>query len=153
VDPGVEDGEAAGRGLQGPGDVGPVSVLGEVTAGPGPQGVQDGVVVDVGGQDDDGHIGVLGREPAGGADAVQDGHVQVKQDRVGPVLGHKLQRMLPIRRGADHVDTREPAEQQDEAFADAGLVVSDDDAQRRGPVGPHGPDGAGHGVPSCGRAS
>src|ERR1019366_6262810 len=45
VDPGGEDGEAAGRGPQGPGDVGPVSVLGEVTAGPGPQGVQDGVVV------------------------------------------------------------------------------------------------------------
>ena len=70
MDAGVEDSQAACRGLQRPGDVGAVRVFGEVAAGPGPQRVKDGVVVDVGGEDDDGDAGVLGSQPASGADAV-----------------------------------------------------------------------------------
>src|ERR1700733_9236553 len=73
---------------------------------------------------------MLGGEPAGCADAVKHGHVQVEQDRVGPVLGHQLQRLLAVRGGADHVDAGQAAEQQDQALADAGLGVGDDEAQR-----------------------
>ena len=40
VDAGVKDGQAAGRSLQGPGDVSAVGILGEVAAGSGPQRVQ-----------------------------------------------------------------------------------------------------------------
>ena len=71
-------------------------------------------------------------EAAGGADAVKHGHVQVEQDRVGLVLGHQVERLLAVGGGADHVDAGQPAEQQDQTLADAGLVVGDDDAQRPG---------------------
>ena len=73
---------------------------------------------------------MLGREPASGADAVKHGHVQVEQDRVGLVLGHQFKRLLAVGGGADHVNARQPAEQQDQTLADAGLVIGDDDAQR-----------------------
>ena len=88
---------------------------------------------------------MLGDEAAGGADAVEHGHVQVEQDRVGLVLGHQRQGLLAVGGGADHVDAGQPAEQQDQALADAGLVVGDDDAQRT--VGGHraaGRRAAGH---------
>ncbi len=52
------------------------------------------MVIGVGGEHDDGDAWVLGGQPAGGADAVQDRHVQVEQDRVGLVLGHELQGLL-----------------------------------------------------------
>ena len=42
---GAQDRQAAGGGVQCPGDVGAVGVLGEVAARAGPQGVQDGPVV------------------------------------------------------------------------------------------------------------
>ena len=74
--------------------------------------------------------------------------MQVEEDRIGLVFGHQVKRLLPVRGGADHVDAGEPAEQQDEAFADTGLVVGDDHAQRRGPGEPAGGDG--HEVTSCG---
>jgi len=105
---------------------------------------------------------MLGRQPAGSGDAVKHRHVQVEEDGVGLVLGHKLKRLLPVRGGADHVDAGQPAEQQDEALADAGLVVGDHHAQRRRPVEPTDPadpaepadpaDPAryGHDVTSCG---
>jgi hypothetical protein len=73
---------------------------------------------------------VLGGQPTGSTDAVQDGHVQVEQDRIGFMLSHEFQRLLPVPGGADHLDVAQPAEQQDEALTHAGLVISDDDAQR-----------------------
>ena len=57
--------------------------------------------------------------------------MQVEQDRVGPVLGYEPERLLAVRGRADHVDAREPAEEQDQALAHAGLIVRDNDAQRR----------------------
>ena len=66
------------------------------------------------------------------------------------MFSHLVQRLLPVRGGANHVDAGEPAEQQDEAFADAGLVVGHDDAQR---CGPGGVGGDGHDVTSCGRGA
>jgi hypothetical protein len=80
------------------------------------QSVEDGTVVGIGGEHDDGDIGVLGGQPAGGADAVQDGHVQVEQDRIGLMLGHELQRLLPVRGGANHLDVGEATEQQHKAL-------------------------------------
>ena len=44
---------------------------------------------------------MLGDEAPGGADAVQHGHVQVEQDRVGLMLGHQVQRLLEGNPGAD----------------------------------------------------
>ena len=128
---GVEDRQPARRRVQRLGDVGAVGVLGEVAARAGPQRVEHRAVVRVGGEHDDRDLGVLGGQPADGADAVQDGHVQVEQDRVGLVLGHEVQRLLPVRGGADHLDVGQPVEQQDQALAHAGLVIGDDDAQRR----------------------
>jgi hypothetical protein len=58
--------------------------------------------------------------------------VQVEQDRVGLVLGHEPQRLLPVGGGTDHLDVVVPAEQQDQALAHARLVIGDDDAQRSG---------------------
>src|SRR5262252_4302238 len=137
---GVDDRQAARRGVQRPGDVSTVGILGEVAAGAGVQGVQNGTVVGVGGEHDDRDAGMLGGQPADGADAVQDRHVQVEQDRVGLMLGHKFKGLLPIRGGADHLDAGQPAEQQHQALAHAGLVISDDDAQRRA----RGASGDGH---------
>ncbi len=51
------------------------------------------------------------------------------------LLGHQGQRLGAVRGGADHVDAGQSAKQQDQALADAGLVVGDDDAQ--GLVGGH----------------
>ena len=69
--------------------------------------------------------------------------MQVEQDRVGMVLGHKRDCLLPVRGGADHLDAGQPAEQQHQALTHAGLVVGDDDAQRSAV----GCTGGGHGVP------
>ena len=57
--------------------------------------------------------------------------MQVKQDRVWLVLGYQPQCLLAVRGRADHVNARQPAEQQDQALAHAGLIVRDNDAQRR----------------------
>ena len=57
--------------------------------------------------------------------------MQVEEDRVGLVPGDELDRLLPVRGGRHDLDARQPAEQQDQALADAGLVVGHDDAQRR----------------------
>ena len=57
--------------------------------------------------------------------------MQVEQDRVGVVLGHEVQGLLPVRGGADHLDVGYRVEQQDEALAHAGLIIGDDEAQRR----------------------
>jgi len=132
-------------GLQGAGDVGPVGVLGEVAARARLQRLDDRAVVGVGGEHDDRDPGMLGDEAAGGADAVEHGHVQVEQDRVGLVLGHQGQGLLAVGGGADHVDAGQPAQQQDQALADAGLVVGDGDG-RAGRLSPafQGVDG-----PAC----
>ena len=130
VHAGVEDRQPAYRRAQRPGDLGVVGVLGEVAARAGPERVQDRAVVRVCAEHDDRDLGVLGGQPADGADAVQDGHVQVEQDRVGVVLGHEVQGLLPVRGGADHLDVGYRVEQQDEALAHAGLIIGDDEAQR-----------------------
>jgi len=49
------------------------------------------------------------------------------------VLGHQLQRLLAVGGRPYHVDIGQPAEQQDQALAHAGLVISDNHAQRRTP--------------------
>jgi hypothetical protein len=76
---------------------------------------------------------MLHRQPADDADPVQHRHPQIEQDRVRLVLGHQLQRLLAIGGRPDHVDIGQPAEQQDQALAHAGLVISDNHAQRRTP--------------------
>jgi hypothetical protein len=111
VHPGAEDRQAAGCRTQRLGDVRAVGVLGEVAARAGVQGVQDGVVVGVRGEHHDGDVRVLGGQPAGRADAVEDGHVQVEQDRVGIVRGHQVQGLLPVRGGACHLDAGQATEQ------------------------------------------
>ena len=61
--------------------------------------------------------------------------MQIEQDRIGLVFSHQFQRLFAVRGGAHHVDAGQAAEQQDQALADAGLVVGDDDPQRL--VGSH----------------
>jgi hypothetical protein len=83
---------------------------------------------------------MLGGEDLGGGGAVEDRHVQVEQDRVGLVLGDKVDGLLPVGCCGDDLDAGRHAEQQDEAFPHAGLVVGDDDPQNGGPgsaVGSH----------------
>src|SRR5262249_51188757 len=118
-----------GRGLQRPRDVGAVGIFGEVAARASAERLKDGRIVRVGRKYHDRDAWLLGHEPPGCADAVEHGHVQVKQDRVGLVLGYQVQRLLAVRSGADHVNAGQPAEQQYQALADAGLIVGDDDAQ------------------------
>jgi hypothetical protein len=97
--------------VQRPSDVGPVGVLGDVAAGAGPQRVQDQVLVDVRGEHDDRDVRVLGGQPPGGRDAVEDRHPQVEQDRVRPVRGDLLHRLLAVGGRADHLDVGQPTEQ------------------------------------------
>ncbi len=130
VHAGIEHGQPGHGGLQGPGDVGAVGVLGHVAAGSGPERLEHVGVVDVGGEDHDGHLRVLGDQAAGGADAVQHRHVQVEQDRVRAVLGHLGDGLLAVGGRPDHLDAGQAAQQQDQALAHAGLVVGDDQAER-----------------------
>src|SRR5580700_3898371 len=76
LDGGVQDRQAAGGAVQGPGDVGAVGVLGEVAACAGAEGGQDRGVIGIRGQDDDGYLRMLGGQRQGGLDSVDDGHVQ-----------------------------------------------------------------------------
>ena len=72
---------------------------------------------------------------AGRLDAVQDGHVQVEQDGVGPVLGDQVDGFLAIGGGGHYLYVGEKVEQEHEPLAHAGLVVSDHDPQRRRRLG------------------
>ena len=80
---------------------------------------------------------MLGDQAAGGADAVQYGHVQVEQDGVGVMRGHLGQRLLTVGGRPDHLDAGQAAQQQDQALAHAGLVVGDDHAERGRGLGGH----------------
>ena len=95
-------GQAARRAAQRRGNVGAVGVLGEV-ARPGPEGRQHGAVIGVGREHHDGDLRVPFSKDAGRLDAVQDGHVQVEQDGVGPVLGDQVDGFLAIGGGGHYL--------------------------------------------------
>jgi hypothetical protein len=116
----------------------PAGILGEVAAGAGAQGGENRRVVGVGRQDHDGDLGVAPGQPARGLDAVEHGHVEVEKDHVGMLAGDGFEGRLAVGRGGDHLDVGEQAEQHDESFAHAGLVVGDDDPQRCRPAGHRG---------------
>src|SRR5580765_5700524 len=89
LDLGGKVGLAAVQGQQGLFDLLGGGVLGQVAAGSRLQGREEGVVVGVGGEDQDLGVGEFGADAAGGLGAVQVRHPQVHDDDVGPV-GHCL---------------------------------------------------------------
>ena len=128
---GVEDGLPGGGGVQGAGDLGAAGVLGEVAQGAGVQRGQDVGVVGEGGEHDDLGVGVLGADPGGRGDPVDDGHGKVHQHHVGVQLGGQGDGLFAVGGGADDLDAGGQAEQGDQAFPDRGLVVGDQHPQRR----------------------
>jgi hypothetical protein len=128
----VEHGKAGYGAAKRVGDVAAIGVLGEVAAGSGLACGQHGGVVGVGGEDDDGDSGVLLGQQAGRLGAVEDRHVQVQEDGIGVVFAGEVEGFSAVGCSGDDLDVVEQAEHQHQAFADAGLVVGHDDAERPG---------------------
>jgi hypothetical protein len=124
--------------VDGLGDVCSARVLGEIAASACLQRGKDRRVVVIGGQHHDGDVGVPFGQPAGGLGAVEHGHVEVEQDHVGVGPGSEFECLLAVGRGGDDLEIGEQAKQQDKSFADGGVVVGDDDPQRRGRAGHRG---------------
>jgi hypothetical protein len=77
---------------------------------------------------------MVGPDAAGGLHPVQAGHVQVHQHDLGIGGGDGVDRGRAVLGLAHHGDPGQRAEQQDQAFADGGLVVRDDHGHRLGVV-------------------
>lgn len=133
----VQNREAGDSAVQRLSDVKPVGVLRQVAACPGSERLQDRSIVGVSGEHDDGHLGVFGGQAPSRFDSVQHRHVQIEQNGVRVTVAHLLESLLSVGRRADHVDIGQQVEHEYQAFADTGLVVGDDDPQRRqGPLSP-----------------
>ena len=128
----VENGLPVDGTVKGASDVGPAGVLGEVAAGTSSQRVEDGGVVGVGGEHDDGDARVHCGEPPGGLDAVENGHVQVDEHGVGLVLFGKREGFDAVGGRADDGDLGQQVEHEDEPVTHRGLVVRHDDTDRFG---------------------
>ena len=96
LDRGVDRGAASLGGCERGGDFWARGVLGEKTASAGAEGLDDAVIVGVGGQDDHFRRGAALGEAAGGFDSVAAGHAQVHQDDVGVQLLDKRERFLAV---------------------------------------------------------
>jgi hypothetical protein len=94
----------------------------------------------------DGHIAVLlargvspvqahlnrvgGGDLAGGADAVEIGHLDIQHQHVRAQGDRRADRIAAGGRGGNHVDARNGAEQRRQAIADDGMVVGERDPDR-----------------------
>ena len=105
-------------------------VLGQVTAGAGPQGGEHGSVVGVGGERDHLDLGHAFAQQAGGLDAVAAGHPQVHEDDVGEQFGGQGDGLGTVTGGTHDIDIRQQAQHQGQPFPDHALVVSDEHAHR-----------------------
>src|SRR6185369_5846951 len=74
-------------------------------------------------------------DAAGGLRAVASRHVQVHEDDLRVLRRDGLDGGLAVLRLADHRDPGQGAKQQDQALADGGLVVRDDNAYGVGVLG------------------
>ena len=70
----------------------------------------------------------LGRDPLGGGDAVQDGHLHVQDDQVGPLALGQLDGLLPVG-GLPHDVVPLVDQHLREVHADQRLVLGDDDSR------------------------
>jgi hypothetical protein len=121
-----------GGAVQRLGDLAAICVLGQVAPGAGLQRGDDRVVVGVGGEHDDRHLGMLARQPLGRADAVEHRHVQVEEDRVGLVLGDRGERLLTVGDRGDDLEVGHHVEHHLQPLADDRLIVCDHDSQTVG---------------------
>ena len=76
----------------------------------------------------------LGRDPLGGRDPVEDRHLHVQDDQVGPQLLGELDRLLAVAGLADDVVAL-LGEHLGEVHPDQRLVLGDDDAAHAGVAG------------------
>ena len=136
-DPGVQRRVTAGDRTDGVEQVLRVGVLQHVAHRPGVEHVDDPVGVGERGQHQ--HLGRARTDDlAGGADAVQLGHLQVHQDDVGLELGGAGHRLDAVRL-ADHLEVGVGREQLDQAHTHHRVVVDHEHTHRRpGMPGPGG---------------
>ncbi len=83
------------------------------------------VIFVVGGQDDDGDLGVVAAQVADGGDAVHVRHLQVHEDDLGPRLGDKAQTVRPVDSFAHDLDRLRRFKDQPQSLADDEVVVDD----------------------------
>jgi hypothetical protein len=127
--------------LGGPGDGGQdlvaVGVLQDVARGPGDEHAADDLLVLVARERDDPEVGEVRLEQTRGLDAVHRGHPDVHQDHVGRERTHEREGLRARARLAHHLEVAGLEEGQ-EGFAEAGVVVHDENPDR-----PTVPDRAG----------
>ncbi len=112
-------------------------VLGQVAAGAGPQRVDDGAVISVGGEHEHLDVRVVFSEETGGLDAVAAGHAQVHQYDIWVLLGRQRQGLCAVGGQADDLDAFEQPQQSAESLADYALVVGEEHANGLGHAGTH----------------
>jgi hypothetical protein len=109
-------------------------VLQQVAVGPGPDGRDHLLRPAEAGEHEDADRRTLGPQPADGLDAVDARHHQVGEQHVRPGLLDQPDRGGAVAGLADH---REPLglQERPQTLADDGVVVGDDDPDRRLAVG------------------
>ena len=114
-----------------------VGVLQDVARGPGDEHAADDLLILVARERDDPEVGEVRLEQARGLDAVHRWHPDVHQDHVGRERTHEPEGLRARARLAHHLQVAGLEEGQ-EGFAEAGIVVHDEDPDR-----PTVPDRAG----------
>ena len=84
----------------------------------------------VAGERDEAEARMILPEPGDGGDAVDDGHVQVDDDRVRFELVGELDRVQPVARRARHRQGRLVLDERAERVEEVGVVVHEEDTHR-----------------------
>ncbi len=118
---------ARGGCLERPCDGVAVGVLRQVAEGAGRESTCDGLVVGIRGEHDDLRSRMSVADGGRGGDAVETRHPQIHEDDVRVGGRRQLDGFLPVGGRSHDLDPGHEPEQGDEAVADDGLVVGDDD--------------------------
>ena len=106
-------------------------VFGEVAAGSGLKGREEGGVVGVGGENEHLRLRLCAPDLSGCLDTVNLRHAQIHQNDVRSLSGDHFNGLRAVASGADEVDPIDQADQHRQAVAHDSLVVGDHDADRR----------------------